>query len=193
MWHRQRRRSTVLATGETDFPSAVLLLERQKKTNADPAGTAGPADERRPRWVVPLLCLLAFLGLGALFGGGSLILDPSGASLGLPAEFLEGSVFPDYLVPGIVLFCVLGIGSFVVVYGVLRSAAWAWPAGLALGGATLVWLLVQVLIIRTYFYLQPVIATVGVFVVVLFSLPSMRRHYRAAETLRRLGFGRRRD
>lgn len=162
--------------------------------DANSTGTAAsPEDGRRPRWVIPLLFLLGFLGLGALFGGGSLILDPSGAGLGLPAEFLEGSVFPDYLVPGLVLFCVLGVGSFVVAYGVLRSAAWAWPAGLALGGATLVWLLVQVLVIRTYFYLQPVIATVGVLVVVLFSVPSMRRHYRAAETRRRLGLGRGRD
>jgi len=34
-----------------------------------------------------LVALQAFLGLGAIFGGGALILSPNGAFLGMPFQF----------------------------------------------------------------------------------------------------------
>jgi hypothetical protein len=84
----------------------------------------------------------------------------------------------------------LGVGSFVVAYGLGRRTAWAWPAGVALGAATVVWILVQYAMLG-YFFLQPVIAGLGVLLLVLLAFPSMRRHYRADVTQARLGPGRR--
>jgi hypothetical protein len=141
-----------------------------------------PRDKRgRPVWTYPLLGCLLFLGASAVYGGLSLVLDPTGRTLGLPFEWIEGTVFGDYLVPGVVLLAVLGGGSFVVAYGVLRRTRWAWPAGAALGTATVVWILVQVATVRQYFFLQPIVAGLGVAIVALLMLPSMQRCYRTSD------------
>ena len=57
--------------------------------------------------------LQAFIGLGAIGGGSMLIIDPSGNAIGLPVEMLQGSPFPDFLIPGVFLFTVIGLGSMV--------------------------------------------------------------------------------
>jgi len=57
--------------------------------------------------------LQVFTALGAPAGGFGLVLEPSGANLGIPLEALEHSPFSTYLVPGIVLFMVNGLGSLV--------------------------------------------------------------------------------
>ncbi len=56
-----------------------------------------------------LITLLAFLGLGAIFGGGVLIISPTGKLFGMPLSLLENSTFTNFLAPGIILFTVLGI------------------------------------------------------------------------------------
>ena len=54
--------------------------------------------------------LQVFIGLGAVAGGLGLVLEPSGANLGMPLEALEHSPFSTYLIPGIVLFVLNGFG-----------------------------------------------------------------------------------
>jgi hypothetical protein len=56
-----------------------------------------------------LISLLLFLGLSAMGGGYFLIISPSGKLLGgLPLSILEHSPFPNFLIPGIILFLILG-------------------------------------------------------------------------------------
>ena len=87
------------------------------------------------------------LGLSAMIGGGMLILDPSGERLSIPLSYLDGSPFSNYLVPGIILFSVFGVGSFVVIYGLIRRFPYSWPAALGLGFGQVVWIAVQIAII----------------------------------------------
>ena len=143
----------------------------------------GSRDKRRPRLSYLLLACLVFLGGGALYGGVSLILDPTGGILGIPFEWIQDSPFGSYLIPGIFLLVVLGFGSFVTAYGIARRRLWAWPVGIALGIITILWIAIQYAVIQQYFFLQPIIAAVGVAVIVLLGLPSMRRYYRAAQSL----------
>lgn len=56
-----------------------------------------------------LLFLLSFLGLGAIFGGGVLIISPSGKMFGMPLSMLDNSPFNNFLIPGIILFSLLGL------------------------------------------------------------------------------------
>lgn len=49
--------------------------------------------------------LLLFNGIGALYGGGLLVIDPSGAKIQLPLSYLHYSPFTDYLIPAL---CCLG-------------------------------------------------------------------------------------
>ncbi len=57
--------------------------------------------------------LQVFIGLGALGGGFMLVRDPSGSALGVPISLIEGSPFPDFLIPGIFLLVVNGVGSMI--------------------------------------------------------------------------------
>ena len=62
---------------------------------------------------IGLGAIQAFIGLGALGGGFMLVRDPSGSALELPMSLLEGSPFPDFLIPGMFLFAVNGVGSMI--------------------------------------------------------------------------------
>lgn len=75
----------------------------------------------------------------------------------------------------------------------IRSLAngWAWPGGIALGLFTIIWIVIQYVVIQHYFVLQPVIAGVGTAIIALLLIPSMRQYYRADVALDRLGIRRR--
>ena len=148
-------------------------------------------DNRRPRWAYLLLACLVFLGSGAIYGGVSFILDPTGGILGIPSEWIQDSPFGSYLIPGVFLLIVLGFGSFVTAFGIARCRLWAWPFGLALGIITVLWIVIQYGVIQQYFFLQPVIAGVGTAIIALLLIPSMRRYYRANAALSRFGVIRR--
>lgn len=116
----------------------------------------------------------AALGVSALVGGAMLVLDPSGRSLSIPISYLEGSPFPDYLVPGAILFVVFGIGSVVVLYGIARWRDWAWFGALGLGTAQVVWIGVEMLIMGELQPLHVVYSGLGVVLAALALLPSVR-------------------
>jgi peptidoglycan/LPS O-acetylase OafA/YrhL len=77
------------------------------------------------------------VGIGALFGGYGLLSDAEG--LGAKEAWLEGTPFPDYTVPGIVLLVVIGGGMLATAAAALRRTRVAAPAALAMGLALLVW------------------------------------------------------
>lgn len=62
--------------------------------------------------------ILCFVGVGALFGGILAITDPYGVSFGMGTEVLRKGPFTSFLIPGLFLFIVIGLGhlaSFVFV------------------------------------------------------------------------------
>lgn len=122
------------------------------------------------------------LGVSALAGGVGLVSDPTGSRLGLPLAWLEGSPFVDYLVPGLVLFGVFGVGSFVVVYAVVRRLRWAWVAAVGLGLTHLVWILVELAIIQSFHPLHVVYGGLAIVLVALALRPSVRAALRAPPT-----------
>jgi hypothetical protein len=60
----------------------------------------------RTRWIAAVTEVV--VGVGAIFGGYGLLSDAEG--LGAKQAWLDGSVFPDYTVPGIFLLIVIGGG-----------------------------------------------------------------------------------
>lgn len=102
-----------------------------------------------------------FVGLGALYGGGSLVADRSGAGLGMPLELLARSPFHDYLVPGLTLLVVNGVGSLVGAALSLARVRWAGALGLALGAFLAAWIALQVLWIGPISWFQPVMLCCG--------------------------------
>jgi hypothetical protein len=127
---------------------------------------------RETTWIrVVLGVLLAFAALNA-FGGGYYAL--SGAE-GVPTEWLAGSPFHDYVVPGLFLFFVVGGAFGVAAVAVLTGTRVARAAALVAGAIVLAWLLVQVSIIGYVSWMQPVTALVGLVILLLaWRLPRAR-------------------
>src|SRR6478609_755398 len=87
------------------------------------------------------------LSIGALSGGLALTVAPRGEIMPLPLSALAGSPFDTYLVPGLILFGVLGFGPLV-------AAGLAWlrhplapTAAFVVGVGLLIWVAVEVVII----------------------------------------------
>lgn len=127
---------------------------------------------------VALMCALSFQGLSGLVGGAGLIGDPTGTSLRIPQEWLAGSPFSDYLVPGLILLILLGVLPFVVVWGVWSAAPWSGAASLGIGLMLVVWIGVQISIIgyQPSPPLQAVYGTLGLGIIALTRLPSVRAY-----------------
>lgn len=109
------------------------------------------------------ILLLLFNGTGALFGGWSLISDPTGQDLQLPQNLLQHSPFPDFFIPGIVLFTSIGVFSLIVFLWLIMR--WKYDAILLISEGILVtgWILIQIIMIRQFSYLQFIFAAIGLF------------------------------
>ncbi|AUV84392.1 hypothetical protein C2R22_22890 (plasmid) [Salinigranum rubrum] len=123
-------------------------------------------------WV--LMALVGVLGISGVAGGGQFVLAPSGDIIGLSTTLLRGSPFESFLLPGIILFTVLGVYPLVVLYGLYRGSRWAWPAALSVGAALIVWVLVEGAIIGFGKRFQYPHLVQGIAIVVLALLPSVR-------------------
>lgn len=77
-------------------------------------------------------------------GGGALVWDPTGDVLGVPLALLEGTPFKDYLVPGLVLLAVNGVGSLAGAWASFGRRRFAGVLGTGLGVFLMVWIVVQV-------------------------------------------------
>ncbi|MBN1318955.1 MAG: hypothetical protein JXA42_25965 [Anaerolineales bacterium] len=89
--------------------------------------------------------LQVFIGIGAVPPGIMVIIEPSGASMGVSVDMLEGSLFPNFLIPGIFLLLVNGIGSLVGAILAFKKHPFAGKAGIGLGMLLLMWIIVQVI------------------------------------------------
>ena len=100
---------------------------------------------------ITLLVIEAFVAVTAFAGGTALVLGallPGFASvITPPTEYLEGSPFSSYLVPGLVLALVLGGVNAIAFVLLLRRRPSASFAAAAAGYAALIWIFVQMTVI----------------------------------------------
>lgn len=145
-------------------------MKRTEKPTPDP--------RRRPPPLYALLGLNLFQGLSGLGGGFGLMVDPTGTSMQMPLEWLEGSPFSTYFLPGLILFTVLGIGPLVVAFGVTGPRPWAWFGSLLVGVAVLIWLGVEIATVgfQAWPPLQLIYALEGVGILLLAQVPSVRAY-----------------
>ena len=114
--------------------------------------------------------LEVFLGLGALFGGGALILAPDGHLLGMPTKLLAGSPFSSFLVPGVILFTLVGLAPVLAAAITARRQAFAPLAVVAVGLTLIGWVSVEMVVLAGlgslawafYLVLGACIAAIGV-------------------------------
>jgi len=98
--------------------------------------------------------LQAFIGLGAVGGGIMLVIDPSGSALGVPLSFLERSPFSDYLIPGIFLLVVNGVGSLIGAGFSFSRKRYAQEIAIVLGVIMVAWIVIQVINIRSFSWMH---------------------------------------
>lgn len=102
---------------------------------------------KRPRALIALLACVFFQAVSAVAGGIGLVSAPDGSAVAMPLSWLEGSPFSDYLIPGLILLVVLGLGALLVFVGLLRRVAWGWWGSVALGVALVIWIVVEIAVV----------------------------------------------
>ncbi len=109
-----------------------------------------------------LLALLLFNGLSALFGGSVLVVAPDGSILGMPLSLLAGTPFTDFLVPGLILFIVLGLGSCIGWWLAVRRSHYAvrWVQVVGLG--TVIWIVTQMIMVHGVSVLHMIYGATGI-------------------------------
>lgn len=149
------------------------------------------AIKRRPFAVTLLYVLLIFLGVGALAGGGALVIDPSGEMIKMPISLLERSPFSDFLFPGILLFSVFGILPLVVVYGLVKRPQWRvvnglnpfkkiysfWAFSLYIGFGQIIWIMVQTYMLNSVAIIHLIYMSVGILIQAVTLLPSVQCYF----------------
>jgi len=135
--------------------------------------------DARLKIYIALGALQAFIGLGALGGGIPMVMDPSGGILGLPLDFLEGTIFPNYLIPGIFLLAVNGVGSIIGAGLSFVRNRYAKEIAIVLGVILMAWIVIQVNTIRSFHWLQVLYFILGTVELGL-GLYIRRRRFKAA-------------
>ena len=108
------------------------------------------------------MTILLIVGVNALAAGYGFMHDPSGNGIGIGPDYLRSNIFQDYLVPGIILFVILGIGSMAVMLITWKKlhgfAFWI----LVQGMVYMIWIIVQLTMVTTFHLLHLVIFLAGV-------------------------------
>ena len=108
-----------------------------------------------------LFILHLVVGIGACAGGYACIVDPL-APLGAPLALLEGSPFDSFLIPGMVLFGLFGIGNLFGAVQLHRRFRWQGYIAGILGVGMVVWIIVQVLVIGSIVFLHVLFLIIGI-------------------------------
>ncbi|MEJ5995277.1 hypothetical protein WG904_12695 [Pedobacter sp. Du54] len=92
-----------------------------------------------------LLILLLTNGVSAVYGGWHMIDKPDGTSLNLPLQYLRYTPFNDYLLPGILLFSMIGMYS-IALFAMVMGGAVKYGWLLIIEGVVLsLWIIAQLI------------------------------------------------
>lgn len=114
-----------------------------------------------------LLILVSFVAVTSALSGLIMMSNPDGGVMNLPLNILEDTPFRDFQVPGIILTTFVGgINFLAVVYNLQRHSSrynWAIGGGLIISG----WVIVQMILIQAFHWLQFLYLGIGVFIILL--------------------------
>lgn len=132
-----------------------------------------------------LIFMHLIVGIGAVFGGLVLVIDPSGGLIKMPMTLLEYSPFHSFLIPGIILLTVLGVFPLIVAFALMTgwhwNAAdslnifskmhWSWTYSLYIGFALIIWITVEVFFIKQVAIIHVVYIFLGLIIQAVSLLP----------------------
>jgi hypothetical protein len=154
--------------------------------------------EHRPGALWPLLAFMGLLSLGGFVGGASFIADPTGAGVGAKLSWLDETPVHDFLLPGVFLLGVYGVGTLILMAGLIWRFSpgriwrfspgrirrldgwlghhWSWAGTLLVGVILIAWIVYEFTIFPETIALQPILIGVGMLMIAIPLLPSMRRY-----------------
>lgn len=149
-------------------------------------------NKNKPFLVWLLIILHILLGVGAVFGGGALVLSPNGSLLQMPLELLKYSPFQSYLVPGIILLLLLGVLPLIVsfflltkkqckiteILNIYKQVHWSWTFSLYIGFMLILWISLETYIIQAVAFVHVFYIILGLAIQAITLLPIVQTYYK---------------
>lgn len=122
-----------------------------------------------------LFILHVFVGIGAMAGGLAAIINPY-KPLGMPVEPLKNSPFSNYLIPGIILFAIIGLGNvFSALMLHFKSRFQGYISSL-FSWALVIWIVVQCIMLNDVVFLHVLFFCIGLIEAVLSAIILFYQH-----------------
>ena len=144
------------------------------------------------------LIVLGFLAVGAIGGGIVLIISPDGALIGLPLSEFKNLPFNSYLIPGIILFSVLGVIPLLLIIALLnkpeskiaeqinifKDMHWSWTYSIYIAFALIGWIHIELIFLQgAVHWLQTFYMFYAILIIIIALLPQMRYLYKKKSSL----------
>jgi len=136
--------------------------------------------------------LLGFLGLGAIGGGGALIISPTGELIGMPLSMLEKSPFNSFFIPGVILFLVLGLIPLLLIIALFKQPEsklaeqinlfkdmhWSWTYSIYIAFALIIWIQIQMVFLHDVHWAHTFYMFFALTIITIALLPQIRNLYK---------------
>ena len=144
------------------------------------------------------LIVLGLLSLGAIGGGIILIISPTGELLGLPLSEFKNIPFNSFLIPGTILFSVLGIIPLLLIFALLKKPEskiaekinifkdmhWSWTFSIYIAFILIGWIHIQLIFLQgVVHWLHTLYIFYAIFMIIIALLPQIRYLYKKENSL----------
>ncbi|MCB2295220.1 hypothetical protein LGK95_17185 [Clostridium algoriphilum] len=107
-----------------------------------------------------LFVLHLFVGIGAMAGGLVAIINPT-EPFGMSVEFLKNSPFTNYLIPGIILFIIIGLGNIISAFLFHYNLRFQGYISCIISCALVIWIVVQCIMLNAIIFLHVLFFIIG--------------------------------
>jgi len=122
-----------------------------------------------------LFVLHVFVGLGAIGGGMMAILNSQGPG-GMSIDALKNSPFSNFLIPGIILFTVIGLGNVFSSVSILFKSKYQAYISSVFSWALVIWIVVQCIMLNEVVFLHILFFIIGLMEAVLSMVILFEQH-----------------
>lgn len=144
------------------------------------------------------LILLGFLAIGAIGGGVVLIISPTGELIGIPLSEFKNIPFNSYLIPGIILFSVLGLIPLLLIIALLKKPDsklaeqinvfkdmhWSWTYSIYIAFTLISWVHIELIFLQgVVYWLHTFYMFYAILIIIVALLPQMRYIYKKENSL----------
>ncbi len=114
-----------------------------------------------------LFILISFVAITSLVSGLIIICYPDGSVMRMSTDLLKTSPFKNFLIPGVVLTVFVGGTNLLAAFFNMKRNKNRYDWALAGGIMTCGWVIVQMILINTFFWLQFVYLGLGIVIMLI--------------------------